>query len=234
MGVSSFKKIELPYFFSKDFTNVHIDLSNLEKTKITSKTEFTGAMAYNTQAYLYFRNPRERESLEKDLLENYNIKTDFANYKIENTDIEDVGIKPLIINAQYSADDLIKKAGENIIFQIGAVIGKQMEFYSDKPRKMPIALSSARSYERTITLEIPEGYYIKNLNDLNMNVYLDETDKNLAYFTVVYKMDKNTLTISNLEGYNFVEIPIKYWDQYRKVVNAAADFNKLALILEKK
>ncbi|MDR2221478.1 MAG: DUF3857 domain-containing protein [Flavobacteriaceae bacterium] len=233
MGVSDFKKIDLPYFYSKDIADIHIDLSHLETPLVSSHIEFTGDMAYTSQAYLYFSSPQERETLEKEFYENYNTKTEFISATIKNIDIESIGINPLIVDTKYNATNLLKKAGTNFIFEIGAVIGKQMEFYSDKTRKLPIQVNSARSYKRTLTVKIPQGYQIKNLKDLDMTFYLDQENKELAYFTITYKLKDNTLTIENLEGYNFVELPITYWNQYRKVINAAADFNKLSLILEK-
>lgn len=232
MGVSDFKKIELPYFYSMDTAEINIDLTAIETPLVSSRVTFTGDMAYSSQAYLYFSSPRERESIEKELYQNYNIPTEFISASIKNTDIERVGLDPFIIEATYNATDLLKKAGNNYIFEIGAVIGKQMEFYSDKPRKLPIQLNSARSYTRTITLKIPQGYHIKNKSDLNMTYYLDQENKSLAYFTITYEIEDNTLKIENLEGYNFVDLPVSYWDQYRKVINAAADFNKLSLVLE--
>ncbi|WP_413512891.1 hypothetical protein [Myroides odoratus] len=233
MGVSDFKKIELPYFYSKDSATIHVDLSNLENPLVSSHLEFTGEMASSYQSYLYFSSPIERESIEKDLFESYTIETDFISATTTHADVELIGLKPFILDISYKATDLLKKAGTTFIFEIGAVIGKQMEFYSDKPRQLPIQLSSARSYKRSITLKLPKGYRIKNVEDLNMKVYLDQQNKKLAYFTTTYKQEEDILQIENLEGYNFKELPVSYWDQYRKVINAAADFNKLSLILEK-
>ncbi len=232
MGISDFKKIELPYFFSKDLATIQVDLTQLEQPIVTSQITFTGDMAYNSQAYLYFASPRERELIEKDLFKNYNIQTDFITATVKNIDIERIGLDPFIVEASYSATGLLKKAGTNFIFEIGAVIGKQMEFYSDKPRKLPIQLNSGRSYERTITLKLPQGYHIKNIEDLDKVYYLDPENKSLAYFTITHQIKDNALIITNLEGYNFVELPVSYWDDYRKVINAAADFNKLSLVLE--
>ena len=233
MGISDFKKIELPYFFSKDLADIHVDLSQLERPIVRTHITFTGDMAYSSQAYLYFSSPREREQIEKDLFKSYNIQTDFITATVKNIDVERIGLDPFIVEASYLATDLLKKAGGNYIFEIGAVIGKQMEFYSDKPRKLPIQLNAARSYERTITLELPQGYRIKNIEDLDKAYYLDPENKTLAYFTITHDKKDNTITIKNLEGYNFVELPVTYWDQYRHIINAAADFNKFAIILEK-
>lgn len=232
MGISDFKKIELPYFFSKDLADIHVNLTQLENPIVTSRITFSGDMAYSSQAYLYFASPRERELIEKDLFKNYNIQADFITATVKNIDVERIGLDPFIVEASYPATDLLKKAGTNFIFEIGAVIGKQMEFYSDKPRKLPIQLNSGRSYERTITLDLPQGYHIKNIEDLDKVYYLDSENKSLAYFTITHQLQDNKLTITNLEGYNFTELPVSYWDEYRKIINAAADFNKLSLILE--
>ena len=39
-----------------------------------------------------------------------------------------------------------------------------------KKRKLPVENEFNRNYIRTISFEIPKGYQIKNLEDLNMNL----------------------------------------------------------------
>jgi hypothetical protein len=40
--------------------------------------------------------------------------------------------------------------------------------------------------------------------------------------------------INNLEYYQCIEWPVDRYEEYRTVINAAADFNKLAIIFEPK
>jgi len=53
-------------------------------------------------------------------------------------------------------------------------------------------------------------------------------------FTSTYKIEGNTLSISVREEYRLVQYPLSIYEQYKTIINAAADFNKIVLILEKK
>jgi hypothetical protein len=53
-------------------------------------------------------------------------------------------------------------------------------------------------------------------------------------FTSDYKMEGDTLKIHVLELYGRTLYPLTDYENFKKVINAAADFNKLTLALEKK
>jgi hypothetical protein len=47
-------------------------------------------------------------------------------------------------------------------------------------------------------------------------------------------MDKNVMVVTIREYYKEIVAPVARYEDFRKVINAAADFNKVILVLEKK
>ena len=78
---------------------------------------------------------------------------------------------------------------------------------------LPLENEFQRTYERTIKVTIPEGYTIANLDDINID---------------------NVLTITADEYYKINRVPVNIYEDYRRVINSATDFNKITLVLVKK
>lgn len=156
---------------------------------------------------------------------------DFSNY-YNNT--------PLQIQAKVSAPQLVEKGGKNYLFRIGDIIGAQDNLYSRKDRTLPIDLPYAGTKKRTITINIPRGYKIKNPEAIRINAdYVGSDMKPFIAFSSDYTLvpdkkngDKLIVTISEVNR-RLHYSPAEY-TRYRQVVNAAADFNNVTLLMEKK
>ena len=81
---------------------------------------------------------------------------------------------------------------------------------------------------------MPEGYTIKNPEELTINHTFNENGASTMGFVSSYKLDKNELTIHVVEEYKQVFYPLSQYEDFKKIINAAADFNKIVLVLEKK
>jgi len=53
-------------------------------------------------------------------------------------------------------------------------------------------------------------------------------------FNSSYQVEGNVVKITILEEYRRTYYPLSQFEDFKKVINAAADFNKVALVLEKK
>jgi hypothetical protein len=53
-------------------------------------------------------------------------------------------------------------------------------------------------------------------------------------FVSRYELAGNTLKIKIQEDYRNIAYPLEQYEVFKKVINAAADFNKVVLILDKK
>ena len=159
--------------------------------------------------------------------------------KTKYTDINDHETveKPVIVDAQLEVSKIIESAGEKTILKIGELIGEQSELYSDKPRQSKIVNFYPHMYTRIIVVHVPDGYTVKGLEKFVIkNLYQNpngETTDSIG-FESNYLLDGNTLTITCTEYYGFLEWPKEKYEQYRTVINSAADFNKLSIIFDPK
>ena len=91
------------------------------------------------------------------------------------------------------------------------------------------------SLNRTVTINIPKGYKFLNPETIKMHAELAGQDqKPSAGFNANYKLTGDKLVVTVNESYSQIHFPVSDYEQFRKVVNAAADFNKVVLVLEKK
>jgi len=88
--------------------------------------------------------------------------------------------------------------------------------------------------DRTIKITIPAGYSVKNLNDLNMDISFKKDGVVTMGFVSKYTLNGNVLDVIINETYHGVNYPLEQFEDFKKVINAAADFNKVVLVLEKK
>jgi hypothetical protein len=145
------------------------------------------------------------------------------------------GEQPLEFILDFNSSAFVEKAGKKYLFSVGDLIGAQTELYQEKERKLPVDSEFERSYLRTISISIPEGYSVANLDDINIsNAYSNDNNEKLMSFDSSYTLDGNTLTIVADEHYRMNHVNIDIYEDYRKVINSAADFNKITLILEPK
>jgi hypothetical protein len=227
------KKIEGPdYKVSFDNMNAVIRFDkDLKNVDIQLKREFNGHADGLLRAAYFYSDEDARTKMIDDLMKSTFKDVKISNTKVSNYDLaKDDYTKPMVMEATLSSPSLIENAGSNVIFSIGDVIGQQVEMYQDHVRQNPIDANYPHSYQRVIVVNIPEGYSVKGLDKLNMNIVYD--DKGIG-FTCGYKLEGSTLTVTVNEYYKQYQLPVAAYDDFKKVINAAADFNKIKLVLSK-
>lgn len=232
--VTEVRQIEFPKNQDKSIMDIAVDFSNdIQNPKLKSKITFNGFEALNFQPAKDFSDPDDYKEMINFMAKNYTIDANIEKVLVENEGVSNLGKKPFIINVETNAKALLTKAGSNYLFKVGELIGKQMEMYEEKERVFPIEIDNPHNYDRTITIKLPDGYKIKNPEIFKMTESLEYKGKVVADFISTYEIKDNTLTIKNTEKYDFVEIPAALYPQYQKIINAAADFNKSSVIIEK-
>jgi hypothetical protein len=143
--------------------------------------------------------------------------------------------KPFLIDANVESAALLNKAGQRYLFKIGDLLGPQSELYQVEARQYDVENDFNRRYNRVITLELPTGYQVRNLQDLNADVKAGPDAKDpLYYFNSKYDVQGQIVKVTITEAYRQIRWPKKDFESFREVVNAAANFNKVVLVLEKK
>jgi hypothetical protein len=176
----------------------------------------------------------KKEELIDGVIKSASQEIEIESRKIENEDPELFGVKPIKFIADFTSEAFVEKAGRKYLFKLGQLIGEQMQLYQEKERVLPLENEFQRSYFRTINIEIPEGYKITNLMDINIDNSYSENGKELFSFKSFYTLKDNMLSITADEHYRKNIVKVSIYEEYRKVINSAADFNKIVLLLESK
>lgn len=234
-AVGKIKFIEpTTYKDNVDKMNIDVDFSEDPLTpKINIQRELTGYSAMYFQPFFHLMDEEETEDMEKALVEMVDESIKAEEIKLTNIGENDFGVKPFIYEFTTNEHPFIEKAGNDILFKIGEVIGPQVEMYQEEERQFDVEDDHNRSYYRKITFNVPEGYSLKNLEILNFEFkYGEEGSENLFFESKCVKKGDG-YELECYEYYADINFAKEDFEKYRTVVNAAADFNKLVLIFEK-
>lgn len=238
--ISSVKKIR--WIEGTDAEASHSDMDMVAKVSddfstldFTLTTSATGHNVAEIQPYFGLMTPENETKVLDQLMKWVDEDMDLKEVKAENTGYEVYGDKPLLVTGSFSIDKYIVSVKDKYLIKLGLFIGPQAEMYQDaKARKYPVDMGFRKNYHRVIKFEIPEGYKATNLETINMEVLAKEEDGTVyADFISSYSLNGNVITVICDERYHKIHYPIEQYEDYRKVINAAADFNKIVIYLEK-
>ena len=212
--------------------DVRFDDNNIFKNLIDLERSFTGYYAMAIQPYMNLIKDKDRENLIEGLAKSMNENVHVTKKQVINESPESFGIEPLKFELDLESEAFTEKAGNKYLFKVGELIGRQIQMYQEKERKLPLVDDYKRSYFRTINIKLPKGYKIANLDDLNIDNSYEKDGKELLSFKSYYKITDDVLNITADEHYRINIIDKSIFEDYRKVINSAADFNKITLVLE--
>ncbi len=236
MGITEKKMIPaLDYTYSVDTMNIDVDLTkDISSPTYHYRLTYMGYSANNLQPLFDFIPQEEKDKTRKEIVGNYVGESDEIKLTTENEGVDFLGKKPYVIDADIVSSKLTEKVGDQYLFKAGESIGRQVEMYQEGTRKLPLELEYCHAYYRNISILIPNDYKVSNLEQLNMNFAVVQDGKEVTAFKSTYTYENNILKISNVEYYNVMNLPLEQYEAFKNVVNAAADFNKIVLVLEKK
>jgi hypothetical protein len=137
----------------------------------------------------------------------------------------------------YEVDDLFKVAGsaENqlVVIDVGRIITSQIALLEkDRERKLDVIVDFQKQYYYDITIEIPEGYDVKNIDNLNYNIET-EGGKFLATAKVVEEGGKKVLKVTSVKSYTNKYLPKEKWNEMERFLDAAYEFSQQKVVLVK-
>lgn len=201
--------------------------------KVKYKQDFMGYSAYYMQASLPFLDDNARTQFLDQLAKFTGKETVVKSVKMSGDKSGDVMINPLVIESEIETPQFIESAGNKLLFKVGELIGPQEELYQDKKRQSDGEISYTHSFARKIQIKIPQGYKIKNPDAVNMEKKYMADGKAVSNFHAGYTMDGTQMNITIYEDYQALFYPKEKYEEWKAVINASADFNKVILILEK-
>jgi hypothetical protein len=174
----------------------------------------------------------------KDMLETVvsNINDDYSIKPADGSttyEITEQGLRhsssPFAMRQSFSMDGLVKKAGNNYIVDFGKLITGQIELTPEqRKRAYDINMSFARTVAYQVTVNIPEGYKMEGIENLNKSVINDA-----GSFVSSTKLEGNSIVVTVRKCYNHAYEQAAAWPQMIAFLDAAADFNKQKVLLKK-
>lgn len=220
----------------KSADNIKMEVSfnegDLSVCTVDYSGSFSGYYASYIQPYLNLIEADDRDEFYKSLVNRFDPNMDIKKVQVENAKPEFLGVKPFIIHSTFESDKFIEKAGRKLVFKLGELIGPQIEMYQENTRVLGVESDFNRTYNRIITVKIPKGYKIDNLEQIEIQNSFRINDKTVLWFDSSYTLTGDTLEVVANEFYDVNRIALADFEQYRTVINSAADFNKIILVME--
>lgn len=198
------------------------------------KESLTGYEAYDIQPYYSSLSDEEKKDIVNRMVQGIFSDAKPANVQVGGYQEGDLFRKPFTLESDLTTNTVLEQAGNKYLFKVGALIGPQSELYDDTVRNTPVENHYNKGYHRELEFQIPDGYTITNLDALNMDVFHETAGERDMEFHSSYKVDGNKVTVIIDEDYREIGYPISMYEDFRKVINASANFNKVVLFLEKK
>lgn len=151
--------------------------------------------------------------------------------------VTNLGIDPdspaLTYSTEYVMDNLVKRAGKNLILSVGKLMSGQVEALpSDRERRDAVWMTTPREYVTRINVAIPSGYGVnpRSLEALNTSV-----SNKAGCFTVNASMPSDgTLAIEITKRYNGPVLPASEWGDLLKMLDAANAWQSSTLLIDKR
>ena len=208
---------------------------NLKKLKIKENRSFSGYWAIMNRNYVSFSEDEETDFLvDYFTISGLNNKK-VTNYAIDNFEISDnANNTPLSIKSTISTNDLVEQKNGLIYLNIGKVIGLQSNLFNADKRINEIEINFPNSYEYLIEVNIPKGYRIYDISELNKLKEYISVDGNIsAKFNSSVSQSQDKLYINVNELYKELKYEKSRYQEFREVINAAASFYESSIVLEK-
>jgi hypothetical protein len=172
---------------------------------------------------------KQKEAFEKSTEEEYDFDVDDFKFEIKNTGR--YGKKSAFeIEENFTIkNNLIKKAGDKYLIEIGKLLTSQIEIdQKEKDRKNNIYMVYPRSFDNEIVLEIPTGYAVSGLEKLNKKV-----ENETGGFTSSAEVKGNQLVIKTFKHYKKYYEPNSNWSKIIVFLDAAYQFTQEKVLLKK-
>lgn len=190
-----------------------------EKEKATELTRYKNALDDDFKKRLDEMKDKVKDDYDVDSYDEFNLIC--GGIEMDST--------KLIFNDKFKIKSLTKKAGPNYVFEVGKLIGAQVELKDkDSVRTNDIYMAFARETDNEFDINIPAGYKVDGIDALNMNV-----TNSTGGFVSTAKMNGNKLVITTKKYYASDYEPKSSWHDMYRFLKAGYDFSQKKVLLKK-
>jgi hypothetical protein len=158
-------------------------------------------------------------------------ETKVSDYKLT---VKNIGMWDTAPDTEYTdefnLENMTKKAGPNIILQLGKLIEKQTDVPEDqKTRTRDVYMDFPRTFLEEISFTIPEGFTVEGIENLKK-----KTESDAGGFVSNAEIAGNTLVVKTKKYYTKNTYSPADWPKITNFLAAAEDFYNAKLLLKKK
>lgn len=228
--VKSIKALESDV--SQDIMEVKVDFSDMSEPLLDVKRSMSGYSSLFTQTAYPLLDDESKKNIDEAHAKFADENGELVSYEVTGIEADEIAVKPLVYTGKLKATSLMEKAGNRYLFKIGEIIGQQAEMYQEEERHCDIEHVHNQIYDRTIEFTIPDGYELSGLEELEINESYPAENPTI-YFQSSYTQEGNKVVVKIKEEYNQVSFDKSEIDDFRRIINAAANFNKVVLFITK-
>lgn len=226
-----------PTPFDANYDNMHIAITvdvDRQETRIRDTRGFKGLSGgFIGKIYAGLDEERKQEIL-KSLMESKATNPVYSELKvIEETEIDFIKNADFLVYSDFTTTSLLEIAGDKLLLNIGESIGPQVEMYNEDNKIRPAESEFNRWYRRKIVFTVPDGYRIANPEAADMNITGKSGEVTQFGFESTHELIGNQYIVDISEYYKEVYVTMGQFEGFRNVINAAANFNKVVIVLEK-
>jgi hypothetical protein len=235
-GVGKTRFIE-PAPYNANYDNMYIEITAdpvNDVTRITSTRGLKGLSGgYLSRIYDNVDEERKQELL-KSIMESKATNPEYNLLTVrDRTDIDFMKDAEFVISSDFNTASLLETAGNRLLLNFGEIIGPQVELYDQENKERSAESDFNRWYYRRLVFRVPEGYRILNPEAAAMNITGTSGGDTVFGFISTWDYSGDVYTVDIDEYYRKIFIEPSEFSGFRNVVNAAANFNKVVLVLEK-
>jgi len=182
--------------------------------------------------YIYaFSEARKahKEKFETEITLRYDVKPkEVTNFQvIQNGTMHQ---RPdLVYSVDCVIDGWVRKAGNNYLVDVGKLIGTQLTLTpKQRNRTMDIYMPCARSFEHDLEIEIPDGYAVEGLENLNK-----EVRNSCGEFIATARQKDNRVLIKVSKIFVRDFEPVELWPSLLEIIDAAGEWSEQKLMMRK-
>jgi hypothetical protein len=154
--------------------------------------------------------------------------SDMKDYKIEKMGVRHTD-PDFIYSCSFSLDGLVKKAGNNLIFEVGKIQGQPLAVKDEqRKREMDVYMPFARSFGYDMRIKIPDGYSVQGVEALN-KVVENET----GFFKAEASVSGDVIKVKVTKSYNHGFEPAPNWDKMLAFIDASNEWTNAKLLFKK-
>jgi hypothetical protein len=168
----------------------------------------------------------------EEMFENW-LKSDYEVTKVGTTEVlnSGMGAENNILHFKYdfTTDAYVNKAGPNLVFNIGKLIGQQVELTEEEinGRTVDVNYSTPRNIEYNISIKLPEGKTAKGLDGLNMSIVNE-----IGEFVSTAEQVGDVINVKTVKKYKNNSFGPSEWSKMVAFLEAGFQFTEKKVILK--